>query len=491
MQDWPRAIEVLEGFRANFPKSELQADVTRKLAVAYTEAGRSGAAAAEFERIANSPGETAEVQREALAQAAALYEKSGDAARTLSMWEAYVKRFPQPFEPAIEARQKIADLAGARGDARKRAATLNELIKADREAGGARTDRSRYLAAKGALELAAPARDAFNAIALTAPLKKSLESKRNAMQAALKAYGAANDYAIAEVSTAATFEMAELYRRLGQDLLKSERPKNLQGEELEQYDLLLEEQAYPFEEKAIEIHLVNAARPAQGVYDASVRASFDALAKLKPARFAKVEQGADFVTDPAAVAAPLAAPGTTDPATAPPPAAVPPAVNAAIAGRFQDAVALAERGDAAAAEAAFARLTDEAPTLAGPAVNLGIVRARAGRWAEAQAALEEAVKRNASSAVAYGQLGLVYRELGRFGDAEQAYRRALDLEPNSERVHRNLGVLLDLYLQQPVEALAHYETALSLRGGEDKQMSAWIAELKQRLGGQKTAQVQP
>jgi tetratricopeptide (TPR) repeat protein len=503
MQDWPRAIEVLEGFRRNFPASELQPDVTRKLAVAYVEAGRVGSAAAEFERIAQSTTETPDVQREALQQAAALYEKSGDVPKTVAMLEQYVKRFPQPFDQSVEARQKLADIAGQQGDARRRATLLEDVIRADRAAGAGRTDRSRFLAAKAQLELAQPARDAFVAIPLTAPLKKSLAAKRAAMESALKAYGAADEYAIAEVSTAATFEMAELYRLLSADLLKSERPKSLGAEELEQYDLLLEEQAFPFEEKAIEIHLVNTARAAQGVYDTSVRASFASLAKLKPARFAKAEQGEDLATDPAAAGAPVAAPaivagvpapGTPSAAAQPSTPAVPataaPVVPPAVAARFQEALAAAERGESAVAEQTFAALATEAPAFAGAPLNLGVLHARAGRWADAETALVEATRRNPQNAAAHAQLGLVYRELGRFGDAEQAYRRALDLDPANGRAHRNFGVLLDLYLQQPDEALSHYETALSLQGGEDKQISAWIAEIRQRVGSPKTAQVQ-
>ena len=63
---------------------------------------------------------------------------------------------------------------------------------------------------------------------------------------------------VAEVTTAATYEMGELYRRLGADLMKSERPANLDADALEQYDILLEEQAFPFEEKAVEVHSLNA-----------------------------------------------------------------------------------------------------------------------------------------------------------------------------------------------------------------------------------------
>ncbi len=44
-KQWDRAIVVLEGFRRNFPQSPLQADVTRNLAVAYSESNHPGQAA--------------------------------------------------------------------------------------------------------------------------------------------------------------------------------------------------------------------------------------------------------------------------------------------------------------------------------------------------------------------------------------------------------------------------------------------------------------
>jgi hypothetical protein len=109
------------------------------------------------------------------------------------------------------------------------------------------------------------------------------------MEAALKAYTQAADYQVAEVTTAATFESAELYRQLGKDLMSSERPKGLSKDELEQYDVLLEEQAFPFEEKAIQIHQVNTARTKDGTYDEWVQKSFTALAQLNPGRYAKAE----------------------------------------------------------------------------------------------------------------------------------------------------------------------------------------------------------
>jgi TolA-binding protein len=290
-KQWDRAIVVLEGFRRNFPQSPLQADVTRKLAVAYSESNRPGEAAVEFERISQSPGETADVQREAILQAADLYDKSGNAGKSRAMLEAFVKRFPQPLNPAMEARNRLSVIAAKSGDYTGRDYWLRDIINADRSAGATRTDRSKALAAKATLTLAAPAREEFMRIKLVVPLKKSLAEKRKAMEAALSAYTAAADYQVAEVTTAATYESAELYRQLGKDLMASERPKNLSKDEIEQYDVLLEEQAFPFEEKAIKLHEVNAARTKDGTYDEWVQKSFAALAQLNPGRYAKVEIG--------------------------------------------------------------------------------------------------------------------------------------------------------------------------------------------------------
>ena len=290
-KQWDRAIAVLEGFRRNFPQSPLQADVRRNLAVAYSESNHPGQAAVEFEQIAQAPGESPDVQREATLQAADLYDKAGNGAKSRVMLEAFVKHFPQPLNPAMEARNRLSLIAAKAGDLQAHDYWLRDIIAADRAASASRTDRSRALAAKATLTLAIPIRDEFTRIKLVAPLKKSLAEKRKAMEAALKAYEAAADYQVADVTTAATFESADLYRQLGKDLMSSERPKKLSKDELEQYDVLLEEQAFPFEEKAIKLHEINTARTKDGTYDEWVQKSFAALAQLNPGRYGKAEIG--------------------------------------------------------------------------------------------------------------------------------------------------------------------------------------------------------
>jgi tetratricopeptide (TPR) repeat protein len=74
----------------------------------------------------------------------------------------------------------------------------------------------------------------------------------------------------------------------------------------EQYDVMLEEQAFPFEEKATGVYALNAQRAATGLYDRWVQSSFEALRELLPVRYGKKERdGGGAVT--AGVAAGVAA----------------------------------------------------------------------------------------------------------------------------------------------------------------------------------------
>ncbi|MGB5346212.1 MAG: tetratricopeptide repeat protein [Woeseia sp.] len=296
LQAWDRAAGVLEGLRQDFPDSEFADEVTKNLAVAYLESGRGSDAAAEFERIAENPASDATVSREAWWQAADLYQKSAattDEERILTL---IVGRYPEPFAEATEARFRLLEIAEQRNDTSAINDRLRALIRADANAGAGRTDRSRYLAATASLRLAQPLSDQFAASRITQPLAASLKYKKELMEQLVAAYGAAADYAVAEVTTAATFRLGEAYRQFAKDLMDSERPADLDALALEEYDLLIEEQAFPFEEKAIDFYMANTARAAAGVYDDWVRQSFAALANLMPARYAKQERSEDVVT---------------------------------------------------------------------------------------------------------------------------------------------------------------------------------------------------
>jgi tetratricopeptide (TPR) repeat protein len=297
LKDWPQAATVLEDFRTRYPKHALQAEVTPKLALVYTEKGSWAQAATEMERLSAAQADPAQA-RAALWQALQLREKASadtPAARTqlTQAYERYLKAYPQPLEPALEARYRLALLARADGNAARELALMREVFQADQTGADARTPRTRTLGAQAALALAQPALDAYRKVQLVEPLARQLKAKKAKLEDALKAYAVAADYGVAEVVTAAAFQSAALYQDFGRAMLASQRPKGLKKLELEQYNVMLEEQAYPFEEKATELHEINARRAAQGIYDEWVQKSFAALRELRPVRYGKLERKAD------------------------------------------------------------------------------------------------------------------------------------------------------------------------------------------------------
>ena len=300
LKDWPAATRNLEDFRQRYPGHALQAEVGRKLALVYLEQKQWGNAATELERLSASSPDPA-VARDALWQAAELYQKGGNRAAALRTYERYLARNLQPLEPAIEARLRLAEMATEDGNVNRALALMKDILQADQNGGAARTARTRFLGATAALALAEPVAKAYAQVALTEPLQRQLKLKKARMEDALKAYALATDYGVADVTTAATYRIATVYHDFSKALMASERPKKLNKLEREQYNVLLEEQAFPFEEKATEIHEANARRAAAGIYDRWVQSSFDALRVLRPVRYGKTERSDAAATDAAAL----------------------------------------------------------------------------------------------------------------------------------------------------------------------------------------------
>jgi hypothetical protein len=195
----------------------------------------------------------------------------------------------------LETRNKIAEILKAENNREAYLEELGKIVEIDSSAGSARTARTRYLAAKAALVLAERRYDAFAAVKLEKPFEVNLRKKRDLMKTATQRFNQLVDYEIGEITAAATFYLAEIYAHFSKALMTSERPEGLSPLELEQYDLAIEEQAYPFEEKAIEVHENNLKLISRGVYNVWVEKSLRRLAEFVPARYAKPEETTGIV----------------------------------------------------------------------------------------------------------------------------------------------------------------------------------------------------
>lgn len=288
LQDWQGAIEVMSGFRQRYPGHELTATLPAKLALAYRETGQLALAAGELTRLAESS-DSDDDKRENLLLAADLYDQAGDRGEAIARYRQYANAYPRPAEDYMEAANRLAQLYAGTGQPAKRVFWLERMVQAlDRDRPRA-SERMTYLAARASADLAGQAWESYQAIDLTLPLQRSLRAKIQALDKAASAYERTAGYGVAEFATEAGYRIAALYGQLGADLMASERPDGLSELELAQYELLLEEQAYPFEDDAIDIHEQNARRSWNGLYDDWVKRSFDALRSLLPARYDKTE----------------------------------------------------------------------------------------------------------------------------------------------------------------------------------------------------------
>ena len=294
LKKWPESIQVLSDFRIAYPQHALINTLPAKLALAYRETAQWSLAADELKRMI-ALAKTEQEKQDISFIVAELYDKAENHTEAILSYRAYANKYPEPADVYMEAANRLAELYEQTGDPLKRRFWLAKQMKTVDQLGGKADDRMRYLAASASSVLANDAFIQYKAIKLSLPLDKSLSKKTKALEKALKAYQKTASYGISDFSTEAGFRMAELYSHLSQSLMNSDRPDNLNELELEQYEILLEEQVYPFEDNAIDIHEQNASRSWNGLYDDWVKKSFVELRKLLPGRYAKDEASMELI----------------------------------------------------------------------------------------------------------------------------------------------------------------------------------------------------
>lgn len=115
------------------------------------------------------------------------------------------------------------------------------------------------------------------------------------------------------------------------------------------------------------------------------------------------------------------------------------------AAALQEAVALHQQGQLAAAEKGYARILKSFPEQFDALHLLGILKLQSGKAGEAQRLIATALKLAPSSADAHANMGLVLGALKRPADALASFDKSLALDPDHFEAQANRGnVLLDL-----------------------------------------------
>jgi len=292
-QLWQQAIDVLLKIQKRYPTHEYSESIPSKLVKSYENLAQWELAAEQL-LIIVAQASSNDLKREAQYTAADYYQKAGNTDKALITFRTYAHTYPEPFDVAQEVRFKMSEFYRHTKALNKQYFWFRKILKAyknqNMKSPQVINSRAIELASSAAFGLGVAHQQTFISGKLNVPLQQSLIRKQTAMKQAIKYYQQVLDFNLAHYVPQTTFNLAEMYRQLAADVMKSERPSDLDEIALEEYDILLEELAYPFEEKAIEIHSSNAQRSWQNIYDEWVVKSFYVLAEIAPALYNKQER---------------------------------------------------------------------------------------------------------------------------------------------------------------------------------------------------------
>lgn len=273
------AINEFTLFREDFPEHPLAEEVSDKLVHAYVASDRPGSAASELLDAA----EEAEHPWPLKLKAAALFHQADDTANRNGLYEDYLSAHTNA--DTADQHIQMQTMRHRLLESGRESIELQQDLVESELASRWHSEDTLAWAARSSLALGARAAASFAGIALTHPLPESLDRKQKALDMARQRFVDAEKLGGDAVRSESLYRRAELYRVLAGDLMASSVPADLNELEAMQYQMLLEEEAFPFEEKAIRLHSENHQRVASRGFDAWIGKSLEVLAQLNPGRY--------------------------------------------------------------------------------------------------------------------------------------------------------------------------------------------------------------
>lgn len=147
---------------------------------------------------------------------------------------------------------------------------------------------------------------------------------------------------------------------------------------------------------------------------------------------------------------------------------------------YNMAVNTYKAGNRKTAESIFLNLSKAHPEYPGPLANLGMIHYDKGEFDKAEEYFNQALALKPDLPEIYNLRGIMHRNKGEFDKARESYEAGLKIAPENPNLILNLGILYDLYLNEPQKALqllADYKKV----AGDDKEVNMWIADITKRM----------
>lgn len=148
---------------------------------------------------------------------------------------------------------------------------------------------------------------------------------------------------------------------------------------------------------------------------------------------------------------------------------------------FKQALWLARSNKTDEAIEQFQQLVSVDPSYRNAYTNLGLLLLQKQNPDLAKKALLNAIDQDKRDSIAYNNLAIIERQQGSFKQALEYYKKALDVNPDYANAHLNLGILMDIYLQDLPQALRHYKSYQGLTENADKNVGKWVIDIQRRI----------
>ena len=271
-----------------YPETSYVVHAALEIALIHEQQGKLRNAALGYERVTTFA-EDRKMIADSLLASGRIYQQLEDWINAERVYKDYLETGSGEFEKIVEIRFKMIEMKQRLGmDTEARefiAAFIKQYSSVPEDA-----SKANYYLAKAYLYSADYLRKDYEAIKLIEPLEENMGRKKQLLSEVLDLYILAADSEIEEIVTEAAYHIGRVFERFGTALMSSVRPKGLTAQQIKQYNFLLEDQAYPFEEKAIAAFESNVKRAQQlGLYDGWIKRSYESLARLLPGRYLKPE----------------------------------------------------------------------------------------------------------------------------------------------------------------------------------------------------------
>ncbi len=158
-----------------------------------------------------------------------------------------------------------------------------------------------------------------------------------------------------------------------------------------------------------------------------------------------------------------------------------PGMDAESRREFENAASMLNEGKTDKAIEILTKVIERSPRVTAPHIDIAKAYMRTGKPDLAEQHFKAALALVPNHPVASNEYGLLLRKGGRFKEAREIYEKAIENFPEYLPLHRNLGILCDLYLNDTACALKQFEIYSQAMPGDEK-VKIWIAELQMRKG---------